>query len=317
MANQPSSTLNYIPDPGLESVVDLMLDLQMPLLVTGEPGTGKTRLADYIADKKLQPARKARVFNTKTSSQAQDLFYNYDALRHFRDAGLAREQGSKDALKSVMEYINFDALGLAILESAEQRPVVLIDEIDKAPRDFPNDILFEFEKFAFRVKEATPAETKSWVAAHYPGIEVDEDGFIHAKNRPVLILTSNSEKNLPDAFMRRVLYHHINFPRPARLKQIIEANVNFPDGFDDKLVDAAITHFNDIRDHKRLRKAPATAELLSWIHVLHKDRVALNEGLAASGDQQLKALILKSYALLAKNKEDLDRLKNDLGIKPA
>jgi MoxR-like ATPase len=317
MTTPPTSTFNYIPDPGLESVVDLMLDLQMPLLVTGQPGTGKTRLVEYIAAHKLEPARKARIFNTKTSSQAQDLFYTYDALRHFRDAGLAREQGNKDALKSVMDYIHVDALGLAILESATQRPVVLIDEIDKAPRDFPNDILFEFEKFAFKVKEATPAETKAWVEAHYPGIEVDQDGFIHAKNRPVLILTSNSEKNLPDAFMRRVLYHHINFPKPARLKQIIEANVNFPQGFDEKLVNAAIKHFNEIRDHKRLRKAPATAELLSWIHVLHKDRVALEEGLAASADQKLKALILKSYALLAKNKEDLDILKNDLGIKPA
>ena len=312
-----SSNLNYIPDPGLESVVDLMLDLQMPLLVTGEPGTGKTRLVDYIAEKKLDPPRKPVIFNTKTDSQAQDLFYSYDALRHFRDAGLAREQGSKDTLLPVMNYISFNALGLAILESANERPIVLIDEIDKAPRDFPNDILFEFEKFAFRVKEATPEETKEWVAKHYPGIQVDDDGFIHATQRPVLVLTSNSEKNLPDAFMRRVLYHHINFPRPARLKQIIEANVDFPGGFDESLVEAAIAHFNEIRDHKRLRKAPATAELLAWIHVLHKDRVALDEGLAASGDQQLKALILKSYALLAKNKEDLERLKNDLGIKPS
>jgi MoxR-like ATPase len=304
MSNTDSAT--YLPGEGLAAVLDLALDLGLPLLVTGEPGTGKTQLAYHVARKlKLE---KPYIFNTKTDSQARDLFYSYDAIRHFRDSG--RDQGGQQAL----DYISFNALGQALIESGSKRAVVLIDEIDKAPRDFPNDLLYEFEHLAFQVKEATAAETQAELGEQIP---VDEQGFIRLaepQNRPVLILTSNSEKNLPDAFMRRVLYHHIEFPRRERLQEIIDANISPDSQLDQKLVQAAIDHFEDIRQNKRLRKPPATAELLAWIHVLHRQKADLATALKASADRALKQQIFNSYALIAKNKEDLATLKRDLGL---
>ena len=184
----------YLPDPGLEAVVDMALQLGLPLLVTGEPGTGKTQLAHYIARQKLQQGHGARIFNTKTSARSRDLFYDYDALRHFRDAG--RGDGAD---LNTMDYITFQALGKAIIDAANERPVVLIDEIDKAPRDFPNDVLFEFEHMAFRIYEATVPEVHAWAKQHATELNIDPEGFVRLKNRenkPVLILTSNSEKNL-------------------------------------------------------------------------------------------------------------------------
>lgn len=296
----------YLPDEGLAAVIELSLDLGMPLLVTGEPGTGKTQLAHYVA-RQLGLDEGPLIFNTKTDSQARDLFYSYDAIRHFRDSGL--EIG-----REALQYVSFNALGKALLESGEKRAVVLIDEIDKAPRDFSNDLLYEFEHLAFQVKEATAAEAQS---AFGSGSYVDGQGFIRLakpENRPVLILTSNSEKNLPDAFLRRVLYHHIEFPDKDRLQDIVEANVQAASGLDPKLVNAAIDHFVSIRDNKRLRKAPATAELLTWVHVLHRSGIDLEKGLKASGDREIKQAVLKSYALIAKNKDDLATLKRDLGL---
>ncbi|MEM7655406.1 MAG: MoxR family ATPase [Bacteroidota bacterium] len=298
----------YLPGPGLEAVIELALEMGRPLLVTGEPGTGKTRLADFVAQKlKLDPPL---VFNTKTDAQAIDLFYSYDAIRHYRDSA------RPDATANALEYISFQALGQAILESGEKRNVVLIDEIDKAPRDFANDLLFEFEELAFQVKEASTEETKAFLGdAH----EVDEQGFIRVQkgeNRPVLILTSNSEKNLPDAFMRRVLYHHIEFPTHSRLQEIVAANVPDDIQLNQVLVEAAIEHFEDIRENKRLRKRPATAELLAWIHVLHRkqERADLQRALEADSPREVKMAIFNTYSLIAKNKDDLATLKRDLGL---
>ena len=306
--NAPITSQQYLPDEGLSAVIDLALQLGMPLLVTGEPGTGKTQLAHYVARSVLSLEEGPLIFNTKTDSQARDLFYQYDAVRHFRDAGRA------DGDQSPMKYVSFNALGKAIIHSGQQRSVVLIDEIDKAPRDFSNDVLFEFEHLAFQIKEATAAETQTHIGKT---AAVDEQGFIRVKttdHKPVLILTSNSEKNLPDAFMRRVLYHHIEFPDRLRLQQIVEANVQSESGLESRMVQAALDHFLDIREHKRLRKPPATAELLSWIHILHRERIDLENGLKASGDRDLKQQIFKSYALIAKNKEDMGRLRADLGL---
>ena len=134
----------------------------------------------------------------------------------------------------------------------------------------------------------------------------------------VLRRSSINRKNNPCVvcylFLRRVLYHHIEFPRSERLQEIVDANVQPGGGLDAKLVQAAITHFDDIREHKRLRKRPATAELLAWIHVLHRDRIDLEAGLKASADRDLKQQIMKSYALIAKNREDLETLRRDLGL---
>lgn len=301
----PSAFPPYLPGPGLEDVVELALDLGRPLLVTGEPGTGKTRLADYVAQK--VGLGKPLVFNTKTDAQARDLFYSYDAIRHYRDS--ARPGASGQAL----DYVTFSALGKAILESGERRAVVLIDEIDKAPRDFPNDLLFEFDELAFDIKEATPDETR----ARFGEAAVDEQGFIRVRqpaHRPILILTSNSEKNLPDAFMRRVLYHHIEFPGRERLKKIVDAHVAPTQALDQVLVEAAIEHFEDIRQNQRLRKRPATAELLAWIQVLHQRKTDLQGALRASGDKALKQALFQTYALIAKNREDLETLRSNLGL---
>ncbi|MEL6673143.1 MAG: MoxR family ATPase [Bacteroidota bacterium] len=303
--NSLLSSSSYLPDDGLKDVLDLALEWGMPLLVTGEPGTGKTQLAYHVARK--LGLEKPLIFNTKTDSQARDLFYAYDAIRHFREAGMGQQ-------KNALDYISFNALGKALLESGEKRAVVLIDEIDKAPRDFPNDLLYEMENLAFQIKEATVVESQERLGQH---AQVNEQGFVRLakpEHKPILILTSNSEKNLPDAFLRRVLYHHIDFPTPERLKEIVTQNIKPSQSLDEKLVKAAIDHFVEIRDLRGFRKKPATAELLAWIHVLHKDGIDLEAGLKNAGTEELKRNILRSYALIAKNKEDLGKLKKSLGI---
>ncbi|MEO0470814.1 MAG: hypothetical protein AAF206_14400, partial [Bacteroidota bacterium] len=218
---------------------------------------------------------------------------------------------------SAMEHIQFQALGRAILEAPKQRYVVLIDEIDKAPRDFPNDVLFEFDNFAFRVEDASVDEIKLWAARHSEPVEVDSQGFIRvnvAENaRPVLIMTSNSEKNLPDAFLRRCVYFHIPFPDAEQLKAIINAKQGFHRELSSNMLNDAIEHFLEIRE-KGLRKKPATAELLAWLHVLQRNNVDLSSGLKRNSPEEIRRAIFNTYYVLAKNKEDLRRLGEDLGI---
>ena len=291
----------YLIDKNLQAAVNAALKLGMPLLVTGEPGTGKTKLASHIA---LQLGAQLLQFNTKTSSKAKDLLYKYNALTHFRDS-----QAGKENLNP-MDYIRFTALGKAILDAGQTRSVVLIDEIDKAPRDFPNDVLFEFEELAFAVEEATPNEIETWVKAHTQRIGVDDQGFIRfegkSSQRPVLILTSNSEKNLPDAFLRRCAYYHIPFPERDLLIQIVEANRPLSEKFGEKMRDDAITHFLEIRE-LGLRKKPATAELLAWIDLLVEQGIDVQTGLEGS-EEEIREKLFQSYALLAKNQEDREKL---------
>ncbi|MEZ4688298.1 MAG: MoxR family ATPase [Bacteroidia bacterium] len=269
----------YIAAPPLRDAVNVAISLGQPLLLTGEPGTGKTQLAFSVAYE--LGLEKPFVFNTKTTSSARDLFYRYDSLAHFHDSQL----GKKEEI-NVEDYIAYEALGLAILQSEKKRSVVLIDEIDKAPRDLPNDLLNEFESLSFTVRETG----KTFAAS--------------PENRPILILTSNSEKNLPEAFLRRVVYYHIPFPDQETLKKIVRTRLPLSESFTEAMLNAAIDHFTDLRENRGLRKRPATAELLAWIHILDEQNIDFSGNIA---DQMEK--IAMSYSILAKNKDDLDKLQ--------
>lgn len=271
----------YSPSAALKDAVNVSLTLGQPLLVTGEPGTGKTQLAYHIAH--FFNLGKPLVFNAQTTSIATDLFYNYDALGHFQ---YNQNQSKILTIEEVEEkFINYNALGEAIRQN--KRMVVLIDEIDKAPRDLPNDLLFAIENLSFKIPEIN----RTFEAA--------------PSKRPIIIITSNSEKNLPDAFMRRVVYHHIQFPIADELLYILSRKTDQIGPIDLKRV---IEHFLKIRNLK-LKKAPSTAELIYWVLLLQKmnfDFSKLDQ--AMSFDE--RAQLMRSYSVLAKNKEDLEMLNN-------
>jgi MoxR-like ATPase len=287
----------YVADEGLRDAVNVALALGQPLLVTGEPGTGKTELAASVAHALDLPA--PLVFHTKSSSSARDLFYRYDSLRHFHDAQFRADAPSADA------YVEYEALGLAILlamppELADPslppplrgrgptRSVVLVDEIDKAPRDLPNDLLDEIEQMAFTVKETGRAFRA-------------DPAF-----RPIVVLTSNSERVLPDAFLRRCVFYHLTFPTRDRLREIIRRRLPPANGFTPAMVEHAIAHFERIRALD-LRKRPSTAELLAWLRVLAR----LNVDLSRLGPGDAEAIAL-TYSVLAKSKEDLALMREQV-----
>lgn len=284
----------YIASEGLRKAVNVAVALGQPLLVTGEPGTGKTQLAASIAYELNLPLLK---FHTKTTSTAVDLFYQYDALRRFQDSHIP----GKDHVK-IEEYITYQALGQAIfltspqeevkdylpkelLEKCPTRSVVLIDEIDKAPRDLPNDVLNEVEEMQFPVKETG----KSFKA--------------EIRFRPILVLTSNSEKNLPDAFLRRCVFYHIPFPSQEDLKKIIQKRFATYPGFTTEFIDAASQVFFEIRE-LALKKKPATAEFLGWVQVLKL--LDLDARDIKSGQAEAFALC---FSILAKTHEDIELLR--------
>jgi len=255
----PADPAGYIPDEGLAAAVNVSLRLRQPLLVTGEPGTGKTQLAANVAWQLGLPA--PLVFETKSDSLARDLFYRFDTLARFRDAQAGRPLNDAD-------YLELNALGRAVLLSNPpgkyssitpsdltdrhpQQSVVLIDEIDKAPRDFPNDLLNEIERFYFRIPELDNIRVD---AAH--------------EFRPVVIITSNLEKGLPDAFLRRCLFYHIPSPTPTRLQAIVISRVTsmLEDAATSPLLLDAIAFFARLRTPPTsLRRPPGTSELLAWV----------------------------------------------------
>lgn len=273
----------YIASKGLSDAVNVALALGQPLLLTGEPGTGKTQLAHSIAHE--FDVGSPFIFQTKSSSVAKDLFYRYDSIGHFHAAQFNKEKELK-----AEDFVHFEALGKAIIRSNDskvKRSVVLIDEIDKAPRDFPNDILNELEGLTFRVNET--------------GI-VYECNPVH---KPVVILTSNSEKNLPDAFLRRCVFYHIPFPERDELIRIVRHKVQLSESFHAHTLSKAIDHFEALRRHQ-LKKKPATAELLSWVKILDQLGVVFSEEVP---DKEKLSI---SYSVLAKNREDLQTMKDNL-----
>ncbi|MEM9723562.1 MAG: MoxR family ATPase [Bacteroidota bacterium] len=304
----------YELDERLGKAIEVAITLNMPLLLTGEPGTGKTRLADKIAAD-LNAAEPAflpspLVFHTKTTSSARELFYQYDALRHFHEANL--QKGDNKELKT-SDYISLQALGEAIALSnpneigksyldaqytQARSSVVLIDEIDKAPRDFPNDILAEIERFQFEVKE-----DKNYRIQKGPEQQI------------VVVMTSNSEKNLPEAFLRRVIFYHIDFPKTKQLIRIVNAHLNAGKDASDtdprkqQNIQQLVRHFEQIRGVVR-KKKPATAELIAWIRILEMQGI-LQKDLdinALSRESETWKLLERSYSILAKTQVDLQAI---------
>ena len=283
---------NYLRDEGLADAVNVALTLRQPLMVTGEPGTGKTLLASSIAwelglDQPL-------IFETKSSSQARDLFYEYDALGRFS----ARDtDGDRTAASN---FIAFKALGEAIVKTntpddvrdilpggkahrGKTRSVVLIDEIEKAPRDFPNDILNEIERMYFRIPELG----NRLVAA---------DPDFH----PIVVMTNNSEKSLPDAFLRRCIYYHIPFPDEVRLQAIVLNRISdtLPDVRELKLARDAVQIALQLReDALGLEKKPGTAEILNWVSAMLQLGAPPDRGL---DDPQQRTFAKRSVSALTK-----------------
>lgn len=231
-------TRSYLTDPGLEAAVNAALVLERPLLVKGEPGTGKTLLATAIAE---ALGLELIHWPVKSTTRAQDGLYVYDTVQRLYDARFG-DVGA-EGVKDIRRYIKLGPLGRAL--KAEHRVVLLIDEVDKADLEFPNDLLHEIDRMRFVVSET--------------GDEVV------AKERPVVIITSNNEKELPDAFLRRCVFHFIDFPEPDLMKRIVR--VHHP-AIDEQIVEQAIGAFYEVRGIPRVRKRPSTSELVDWIAVL-------------------------------------------------
>ncbi len=261
-------TKNYVASEDLRVAVNAAITLERPLLIKGEPGTGKTILAHEVAEALGLPLIE---WHIKSTTKAQQGLYDYDAVSRLRDSQLGDER-----VKDIRNYIRRGKLWEAF--TAPRRPVLLIDEIDKADIEFPNDLLQELDRMEFYVYET--GET------------------IRARQRPIVFITSNNEKELPDAFLRRCFFHYIRFPDADTMTEIVE--VHFP-GLKQRLLREALTVFYEIRDVPGLKKKPSTSELLDWLKLL------LNEDIDAETlrERDPKNMIPPLHGALLKNEQDV------------
>lgn len=267
MENNFKSTTEYVASEELMASVNVAIALKKPLLIKGEPGTGKTMLAQAVAN---SLGKKLIVWNVKSTTKAQDGLYMYDTIQRLYD-GQFGEEGVDD----IARYIKLGKLGEAF-ESDEQ-VVLLIDEIDKADLEFPNDLLWELDQMEFYIHE-----TKRTVKA---------------KQRPIVIITSNAEKELPDAFLRRCIFHYIEFPNQELMEEIVKTH--FPK-VEENLLKNAMDTFYWIRDMRDVRKKPSTSELIDWINALQ---------IAGIPADKIRAE-LPFVGVVVKKDEDLETVKH-------
>ena len=261
-------TSSYIATEELKVAVNAAITLERPIIVKGEPGTGKTMLAHEVA-KSIDA--EIITWHIKSTTKAQQGLYEYDAVTRLRDSQLGDEK-----VKDIKNYISKGKLWNAF--ESEKRPVLLIDEIDKADIEFPNDLLLELDKMEFFVYET--GET------------------IKAVNRPIVIITSNNEKELPDAFLRRCFFHYIKFPDSETMEEIV--NVHYPDIKKD-LIQEAFKIFYDIREVPGIKKKPSTSELIDWLKLLMTDDVDAK----ILREKDPKKLIPPLHGALLKNEQDV------------
>ena len=267
-----TGTQDYVATEDLTVAVNAAVLLERPLLIKGEPGTGKTELAKQVAS---ALGLELIEWNIKSTTKAQRGLYEYDAVSRLRDSQLGDER-----VRDVGNYIRKGKLWTAF--EADQKVVLLIDEIDKADIEFPNDLLQELDKMAFHVYET--GET------------------VAAKNRPVVIITSNNEKELPDAFLRRCFFHYISFPDQDTMRQIVK--VHYPD-IKEQLLTTALTQFYEIREQQGLKKKPSTSELIDWLKLLLSDDMPDEILKNADSSKAIPPL----YGALLKNEQDVQLLE--------
>ena len=261
-------TRDYVATDDLKVAVNAAITLRRPLLVKGEPGTGKTVLAHEVAQSIGAPLIE---WNVKSTTKAQQGLYEYDAVARLRDGQLGDER-----VHDISNYIRRGKLWEAF--TAPELPVLLIDEIDKADIEFPNDLLQELDRMEFHVYET--GET------------------VKAVDRPIVVITSNNEKELPDAFLRRCFFHYIRFPDPDTMRAIIE--VHFP-GIKQRLVSEALRLFYEIREVPGMKKKPSTSELLDWLKLLMVEDI----GPEMLRERDPKKLIPPLHGALIKNEQDV------------
>lgn len=260
-----TSTDNYIVADDLGLAVNAAVTLEKPLLLKGEPGTGKTRLAEELATLLGVPLIRWQI---KSTTKAQQGLYEYDAVSRLRDSQLG-----SDKVHDIANYIKPGKLWQAF--TAPERPVLLIDEIDKADIEFPNDLLHELDQMEFHVYETGEQ--------------------VRAEHRPIVIITSNNEKELPDAFLRRCFFHYIKFPDANTLAQIVQ--VHYPD-IRKNLLSTALEVFFDLRAVPNLKKKPSTSELIDWLKLLLAEDIAPAELQKANG-------LMPMFGALLKNEQDV------------
>ncbi|MEZ5492101.1 MAG: MoxR family ATPase [Gammaproteobacteria bacterium] len=267
-----TGTSEYVASEQLQMAVNAAVQLQRPLLIKGEPGTGKTLLAEQVAKAMDMPLYQ---WHIKSTTKAQQGLYEYDAVSRLRDSQLGDEK-----VHDIANYILKGKVWQAF--DSERQAVLLIDEIDKADIEFPNDLLLEIDRMEFHVYETR--ET------------------VKARHRPVIIITSNNEKELPDAFLRRCFFHYIDFPDPQTMEKIVE--VHYP-GIKKQLVSQAMDIFFDVRKVPGLKKKPSTSELIDWLKLLMADDIP--EDVLKNHDS--RRAIPPLYGALLKNEQDVQLLE--------